>query len=260
MIAIPPVDVMERVRDDELRGILLEEVVRREQEALQSDEPQAARRVAHALKGTLGLAGEREASESFARVERRIAAGDPEALSDLRRAITGVRALLEQGAPLPSSSWPEPPHDLAPSTIASEEASHYLAAVHDRLSRIDAVLGGEAPPELSVREIYREVHTIKGAALATGDEVMAWFCHGLEERLRELERISRELQDIERRHREAAESTKMQHEHARAITACVWRVQPSFSARQQSESPHLRSSSGKLDTLDLKTLIYQWQK
>lgn len=200
MIAIPPVDVMERVRDDELRGILLEEVVRREQEALQSDEPQAARRVAHALKGTLGLAGEREASESFARVERRIAAGDPEALSDLRRAITGVRALLEQGAPLPSSSWPEPPHDLAPSTIASEEASHYLAAVHDRLSRIDAVLGGEAPPELSVREIYREVHTIKGAALATGDEVMAWFCHGLEERLRLLtnaEEFTRALEEVE---------------------------------------------------------------
>jgi two-component system chemotaxis sensor kinase CheA len=187
-------------RDDDLRAILLEEVVRREEEAFASDEPQAARRVAHALKGTLGLAGEREASESFARVERRIAAGDPEAIADLRRAITGVRALLEQGAALPSSTWPEPPHDLAPSAIDNEELSHYLAAVHDRLSRIDAVLGGETSPDLSVREIYREVHTIKGAALATGDEVMAWFCHGLEERLRVLsntEEFARALEEVE---------------------------------------------------------------
>ena len=36
----------------------------------------------------------------------------------------------------------------------------------------------------SVGIIYRQIHTLKGAAGAVGDEPMSWFCHGLEEHLK----------------------------------------------------------------------------
>src|SRR5690606_35034497 len=60
----------------------------------------------------------------------------------------------------------------------------YLAEVTDRLARIDDAIGtGASTPDDAVLEVFRHVHTMKGAASAVGDEPMAWFCHGLEQRL-----------------------------------------------------------------------------
>ena len=61
----------------------------------------------------------------------------------------------------------------------------YLAEVTDRLARIDDAVGPSASaPDRAVLEVFRHIHTMKVAASAVGDEPMAWFCHGLEERLR----------------------------------------------------------------------------
>ena len=62
--------------------------------------------------------------------------------------------------------------------------AQYAAEVTDRLARIDYALSTTDDSLEALREIYRHVHTMKGAASAVGDEPMSWFCHGLEERLK----------------------------------------------------------------------------
>lgn len=170
--------------DEELSLLLVEEVERRLGEALASRTLDGSRRVAHALKGTFAMADARELSASFGRLERRLAHGEDEAITDLHRLITMTQHLLREGRSLPESTWPEPPHDLVPSQIQSDAMQSYVDAVVDRVARIDAALSGPFSADDKVREVFREVHTIKGAALATGDEPMAWFCHGFEELLR----------------------------------------------------------------------------
>ncbi|HEY2514819.1 MAG TPA: ATP-binding protein, partial [Polyangiaceae bacterium] len=54
----------------------------------------------------------------------------------------------------------------------------------DRLAKIDVALGSAGDPIEAAGAVYRQVHTLKGAASAVGDEPMSWFCHGLEDRLR----------------------------------------------------------------------------
>jgi len=180
--------------DDELRALMVAELERHLGDLEDAASPmvpettarERARRVAHGLKGSFGMAGSREASALFARLERRIGAGDIEARRELAASIRGLRADLAKGTELRLTRWPEPPSDLVPQEIDPTTAAEYRAASRDRISKIDATLvasTGVADPA-SVLDIYREVHTLKGSALAVGDEVMAWFCHGLEDRLR----------------------------------------------------------------------------
>lgn len=169
--------------DDELLALLKEEIERRLAAHEADPSPTSARAIAHALKGSLGLAGEREASEAFARIERRILGGDEHAIEDLGALLEKLAGLLREGRPLPTSTWPEPPIDLRPSQGPASLPADYPAAVHDRIRRIDAALAGARDAE-AARVVFREVHTIKGAALSVGDDLMAWFCHGLEEKLK----------------------------------------------------------------------------
>ncbi len=171
--------------DAELRALLLEELDRRAAEVVHDSSAAAARRVAHALKGALGLAGERESSEAFARLERRLSSGEERAVGDVRDLVTRLNGLLRAGRQLPKSSWPEPPADLRSRASVVLTGEEYAASIKDRLARVDVAMqqsGGDVVA--AALEVYREVHTMKGAALAVGDELMAWFCHGLEERLR----------------------------------------------------------------------------
>ena len=55
--------------DAELSDLLREELDQRVREVLSEPDRGALRRVAHQLKGSFGLAGDREASEAFARIE-----------------------------------------------------------------------------------------------------------------------------------------------------------------------------------------------
>jgi two-component system chemotaxis sensor kinase CheA len=171
--------------DEELRGLMVAELERHLRE-LDLEDAAGLRRTAHSLKGSFGMAGVREASALFARLERRLASGDPSASSELVASIATLLDHLAEGRASPLATWPEPPHDLAPLPIDPAALEDYRAAARDRLSRIDATLAarGGAPDPPAVLDVFREVHTLKGAALAVGDEVMAWFCHGLEERLR----------------------------------------------------------------------------
>jgi chemotaxis protein histidine kinase CheA len=180
-------------RDPELTRILLQELERHLvtlERLAEGDDPvetrlESARRTVHALKGSAGLAGEPELASAMARLERRLREGDWEALgkaaSTVRRAIRQLAA----GEPATTGKWPVPPPDLVAGSLDPLVRVQYVAEVTDRLARIDdALTEGVTRPEEAAAEIYRHVHTLKGAASAAGDEPMAWFCHGLEDRLR----------------------------------------------------------------------------
>jgi chemotaxis protein histidine kinase CheA len=169
--------------DDELSELVRQELDRHTKSLADQPTVANARAIAHSMKGALGLVGAREPSEAFGRIERRLVAGDPRAQADLGELLGRLRSLLAEGRPLPASTWPLPPADLRAGLDESPHRAEYLAAVRDRLAKIDAALSTSRDEE-AARAVFREVHTIKGAALAVGDDVMAWFCHGLEERLR----------------------------------------------------------------------------
>jgi two-component system chemotaxis sensor kinase CheA len=143
-----------------------------------------ARRTVHALKGSAGLAGEPELANAMLRLERRLRAGEYEALAETRDTVHRAIQRLGAGEKAAAGAWPVPPPDLVSGPIDPLVRTQYVAEVTDRLARIDHALSGDVPAAEAADEIYRHIHTMKGAASAVGDEPMAWFCHGLEERLR----------------------------------------------------------------------------
>jgi len=181
------------VRDPELTRILLQELERHlvalDQLAESQDTGEAtlesARRTVHALKGSAGLAGEPELASAMMRLERRLREGEYEALTETAATVRRAIQRLAAGERAATGAWPEPPPDLVPGALDPLVRMQYIAEVTDRLARIDdALTATDAKPEDAAADVYRHVHTMKGAASAVGDEPMAWFCHGLEERLR----------------------------------------------------------------------------
>lgn len=175
-------------RDPELTKLLVQELGRHLAmlEAQNESETRAEvfRRSIHALKGSAGLAGEPELAAVMLRIERRLKDDDESAFPEALEVIRQAKSRLAEGKSALLAQWPEPPPDLAPRPIDPIVRAQYVAEVTDRLAQIDDALGREGASVEACAEVFRHVHTIKGAASAAGDEPMAWFCHGLEERLR----------------------------------------------------------------------------
>ncbi len=170
--------------DEELKRLLIDELAK-QLDALAPEAPaDAQRRAIHSLKGSLGMAGLRGPAEAFGRFERRLVGGDRDALGDALKLAASVLEALVEGIAIPQQIWPEPPLDLVPTPLDASLEQGYVETIRDRLARIDAALSSTDSDDRVVLEIYRDVHTLKGAALAVGDEIMAWFCHGLEEHLK----------------------------------------------------------------------------
>jgi two-component system, chemotaxis family, sensor kinase CheA len=176
-----------RALDPEIARLLLEEVRRHEGSLGPHAPPLEQKRALHALKGSAAIAGERAFSEALGRIERRLGTGDASALTDARALLADASAALQAGRAIPCAVWPEPPDDLRVSAIDPDILARYGAEMTDRLERIDRALAA-GDDALAAAAAYRDVHAMKGAALAAGDEVTAWFCHGLEEQLRTGER------------------------------------------------------------------------
>ncbi len=173
-------------RDPELIRLLIEELGRHEEALTQGQQDEAAaRRAVHALKGSAGLAGERELASALSRIERRVREGDATALRDATSLVRTARHRLRDGQTATAAAWPEPPPDLEVRPIDPSLRGPYFAELLDRLARIDDALGSSMSAIEASAHLYRQVHTIKGAASAVADEPMSWFCHGLEDRLRE---------------------------------------------------------------------------
>jgi len=177
-------------RDPELTRLLTMELERHlvalEENAGKRDEAalESTRRTVHALKGSAGLAGEPELASAMQRLERRLREGEHTALEDIVETVKRAIRRLSKGETAIDQAWPEPPPDLVPNALEPLLRSQYVAEVVDRLAQIDDALGSTIDPVDAASAVYRHVHTMKGAASAAGDEPMAWFCHGLEERLR----------------------------------------------------------------------------
>jgi two-component system chemotaxis sensor kinase CheA len=171
--------------DPELKRLLIEELVRHlvTLEARPVDAAQAVRAV-HALKGSAGLVGERELASALERIHRRMRDGEARAFMEATEVVRTAITRLRAGESAMVARWPEPPDDLAGRPLEPLVRAQYAAEVADRLARIDEALSVPEGPLESVATIYRQVHTIKGAASAVGDEPMTWFTHGLEELLK----------------------------------------------------------------------------
>ena len=173
-------------RDPELTALLVQEL-ERHLPALEVGPIDAvgAKRAIQAVKGSAGLAGEQELFAALDRLDRRVRDGDEGALKEAASLVRSAAGHLATGEAAIADRWPVPPDDLVPGPIDPRIKQAYLAEVRDRLARIDEALSAADDPLDAARTLYRHVHTMKGAASSVGDEAMSWFCHGLEERIKE---------------------------------------------------------------------------
>jgi two-component system chemotaxis sensor kinase CheA len=171
--------------DPELSRLLIQELERHLPSLeLEPRDDAGAQRAIHALKGSAGLAGERELAATLERLNRRIREGDEVAYDEAAATVRTAVERLRVGESAVAARWPVPPDDLVGRPLDPLARAQYAAEVTDRLARIDSALATGDDPIEAVRTLYRHVHTMKGAGSSVGDEPMSWFCHGLEERLR----------------------------------------------------------------------------
>jgi chemotaxis protein histidine kinase CheA len=142
-----------------------------------------ARRAVHAIKGSAALAGEPELAATLERLHRRMIEGDEGAIEQAAVVVRTAIARLSAGESALETRWPVPPDDLVVRSLDPIVRAQYEAEVSDRLARIDEALATGHDLIEAARALYRQVHTMKGAASAAGDDSMTWFCHGLEDRL-----------------------------------------------------------------------------
>jgi two-component system chemotaxis sensor kinase CheA len=170
--------------DPELGRLLVLELQRHLVTLAAETDLESSRRALHALKGSAGLAGERALAEALQRLERRLRESDNTAVADAAEVVRTAIARLTRGASAIEEDWPIPPPSLLPRPIDPLVRAQYAAEIADRLAQIDEALSHESDPIDAVTTIFRQVHTMKGAAGAVGDEPLGWFCHGLEDLLR----------------------------------------------------------------------------
>jgi two-component system chemotaxis sensor kinase CheA len=142
----------------------------------------------HALKGSAAMAGYTELALVIDQYSHRVRDQGPSAVADTRLLLEHALARLTHDLPPFSSVWPEPPQFLRPSAIEPKYRSEYYAAIRDRLSELDIVLASTGDALAGLERAQRGVHAMKGAAAALGDDVTAWYCHGLEAALRAVPR------------------------------------------------------------------------
>jgi two-component system chemotaxis sensor kinase CheA len=142
----------------------------------------------HSLKGSLAMAGYPDVALVVGQHSARIREGDALALVQVRLLLRDVLLRLSHGEPASSTHFPEPPIGLMPSRIDERYRVEYHGAMRDRLGELDGVLASTGNAVEGLEGAKRSVHAMKGAAASVGDDVTAWYCHGLESRLRAVPR------------------------------------------------------------------------
>ncbi len=171
-------------RDAALDQLLSEEIARRLTALEPGSSPADAHAALHSLKGAAAMARHDDLSLVLAQLDARLRAGDDRARSQARELLGSARDRLRAGKPPFPTSWPEPPPGLGPTAPEARYRAEYLATMRDRLGELDAVLASDEPPRETVERAYRSAHSMKGAASSVGDDTTAWYCHGLEARLK----------------------------------------------------------------------------
>jgi two-component system chemotaxis sensor kinase CheA len=138
----------------------------------------------HSLKGSMAMAGYPDLALVVGQHSARLREGDPAALSSVRELLADVLGRIARGQPAIATRFPEPPRGLAPARIEPRYRAEYHATMRDRLGELDGVLSSTQSAQAGLDVAKRSVHAMKGAAASVGDDVTAWYCHGLESRLR----------------------------------------------------------------------------
>lgn len=169
---------------EELDALLAQEI-RRRLALIGSGEadPRDLRAALHTLKGSAAMAGHGDLALVIAQLSARVRGGEAGAAGAAGRMLTEVAARLDEGKPPFATVWPEPPPGLGPSTVNPAFRAEYLAAVRERFEELSAV-ADEDPTRAGVERAIRTLHSIKGTAAAVGDDLTAWYCHGLEASLK----------------------------------------------------------------------------
>src|SRR5580692_9065352 len=126
----------------------------------------AVQRAVHALKGSAGLAGERELAAALERLHRRVKEGDESAFAEAGVVVRTAVRRLSAGESAVVARWPVPPDDLTARPLDPLVRAQYAAEVGDRLARIDDALATGGDVVEAARAVYRHVHSMKGAASA----------------------------------------------------------------------------------------------
>jgi two-component system, chemotaxis family, sensor kinase CheA len=153
----------------------------------------------HALRGSAAMAGESDLALVLAQIGTRVKSGALGARAEAAELLAAARLRLASSTSAFAEQWPSPPPGLATSIIDPQHKREYLTAMRDRLRELDELDRGQGA--LAVLQVaYRNVHGMKGAAGSVGDDLTAWYCHGLEARLKgalqsgvSLEEVARDL-------------------------------------------------------------------
>jgi two-component system chemotaxis sensor kinase CheA len=149
----------------------------------------------HSLKGSSAMAGHAELALVIGQLGARLRLGEAGARDTVLEVLRAALARLQSGAPPFPTTWPEPPPALGPSEVDPRYSVEYHTAMRDRLGELDSVLADTGPSTAALEHAQRAVHAMKGASAAVGDDVVAWYCHGLETGLRKVAREERVARD-----------------------------------------------------------------
>jgi two-component system chemotaxis sensor kinase CheA len=229
-------------RDRELDRLLAGEIERRLPALSTPAVPvMEARAALHSLKGSAAMAGYAELALVIGQQSARLRSGEAAARGFAAQVMTGALERLRAGKPPFATLWPEPPPALEPSNVDARYVAEYHSAMRDRFGEIDQVLASTGEPLPSLEQAQRTVHAMKGASAAVGDDVTAWYCHGLEARLREASAAPELARDVLvelSRHRVLlallVEDPVRGLERLRALTATL---EPPASVRPPSFTP-----------------------
>jgi two-component system, chemotaxis family, sensor kinase CheA len=180
----------------ELDGLLADEIARRlPLFARALSDPLDVRAALHSLRGAAAMAGYSDLALVITQLGTRVREGEAGATLEAHEVLAGVLERLLQGHTPLETRWPEPPLGLWPSSVDSSYRDEYHSAMRDRLGEIDALLASTEGHGEALDAAQRTVHAMKGAAAGAGDDVTAWYCHGLEGRLKDAPRDRKTARD-----------------------------------------------------------------
>jgi len=206
--------------------------------------PMDVRAALHSLKGSMAMAGYPDLALVVGQHGTRIHDGDPSALTSVREVLSEVLARIGRGESPIATRFPEPPRGLLPSRVDPRYRAEYHTAMRDRLGELDGVLSSTQSARDGLDVAKRSVHAMKGAAASVGDDVTAWYCHGLESRLKSVsggEATSAAAVVELARHR--AIIALLLEDPARGIATLRLLSSDAPRARLKSDVPHGRSKS-----------------
>ena len=173
----------------EVDALLADEIARRLPLLAQATgDPLDVRAALHSLRGAAAMAGHSDLALVITQLGARVREGEAGATLEAHELLAGVLERLLQGQPPLDTRWPEPPLALWPSSVDASYRYEYHSAMRDRLGEIDALVASTEGQAKVLDSAQRTVHAMKGAAAGAGDDVTAWYCHGLEGRLKDAPR------------------------------------------------------------------------